>query len=233
MTTPTRLIRLCVASVALAALVSCSSGGSDDAASTTTKVDKTTTTAEATTTTEEETTTTEAGGDDASAQLATLLLTADDLGPTFAERDVNDDGEGPCGGKIDDDFPPALKVQAAYQSDELQLAMQQDLRVFESEDAASAAFDGFVQAVSCGADTTDGTFVLGEPTDVTDQVGQKATAVTITADGSEGVGVVVHYSDLIATYQFQGATGAAEAAGIASPIDIVAGNVSDIVDTIG
>ena len=232
MTTPTRFVRIVVASAALAVLVSCSSGGSDEAdTTTTTKVEKTTTT-EATSNTEEETTTTEAG-DDPSAQLATLLITADDLGPTFVEREANDDGEGPCGGKVDDDFPPAVKAQAAFQSDELQLAMQQDLRVFESEDAASAAYDGFVAAVSCGSDTADGSLQLGEPTDVTNEVGQKATAVAITAQGSEGVGVVVHYSDLIATYQFQGATGAADAAGIGSPLDFVKANIAEIVDTIG
>lgn len=233
MTTPTRLIRLGAASVAVALLVSCSSGGSDDSASTTTKPEKTTTEV-TTTTTEEETTTTEAGGDaDVEAKLATLLLTADDLGPTFTEREASDSDEGPCGGDIDSDFPPLVKAQTAFQSDELQLAMQQDLRVFESEDAASTAFDGFVEAVSCGADTTDGSIQLGEPTDVTDQVGQKAVAVSITGDGVEGVGVVVHYSDVIATYQFQGATGAAEASGIASPLEIAAGNVQGIVDTIG
>lgn len=233
MTTPTRLTRFGAAAFAVALLVSCSSGGSDDAGSTTTKVEKTTTT-EATTTTEEETTTTEAGTDDeAEAKLATLLITADDLGPTFTEFETDDSDEGPCGGDIDADFPPLVKAQVAFQSEELQLAMQQDLRIFESEDGASAAFDGFVEAVSCGADTTDPSFQLGEPTDVTNEVGQKAVAVPITGDGVEGVGIVVHYSDVIATYQFQGATGAADAAGIASPLEFAAANVQEIVDTIG
>ena len=219
MTTSTRISKLAAVTFAAALLVGCSSSGSDDAASTTTEA--------------EETTTTEAGEDDPATQLATFLITADDLGPTFVEMEASDSEAGPCGVSVDADYPPALKAQGAFQSEELQLAMQQDLRVFASEDEASAAFDGFVESVSCGADTTDGSIELGEPTDVTDEVGQKAVAVAITGDGIEGVGVVVHYSDLIATYQFQGATGAAETAGIASPLEITAENIQDIVDQIG
>jgi hypothetical protein len=90
-----------------------------------------------------------------------------------------------------------------------------------------------VASVSCGSATTDSTIELGEPTDVTDEIGQKAVAVAITGDGVEGVGVVVVYSDLIATYQFQGATGAADAAEIASPLEIAGANIQDIVDQIG
>lgn len=234
MTTSTRISKLAAVTFAAALLVGCSSSGSDDAASTTTEAEETTTTEEVTTTTEEEeTTTTEAGDDDPATQLATFLITADDLGPTFVEMEASDSEAGPCGVSVDADYPPALKAQGAFQSEELQLAMQQDLRVFTSEDEASAAFDGFVESVSCGADTTDGSIELGEPTDVTDEVGQKAVAVAITGDGIEGVGVVVHYSDLIATYQFQGATGAAEESGIASPLEITAENIQDIVDQIG
>ena len=232
--TTTRTTRLVAAAFAAALLVGCSSsGGSDDAAPTTTKAESTTTTEEVTTTTEEETSTTEAADDDAASQLATLLITADDLGPSFVEMEAGDSDAGPCGVSIDEEFPPALKAQTAFQSEELQLAMQQDLRVFASEEDASAAFDGFVASVSCGSATVDSTIELGEPTDVTDEVGQKAVAVAITGDGIEGVGVVVHYSDLISTYQFQGATGAAEASGIASPLECAAANMSDIVDQIG
>jgi hypothetical protein len=231
-TTSTRIPRVAATAFAIALLVGCSSGGSDDAAATTTEAE-TTTTEEVTTTTEEETTTTEAGDDDPATQLATFLLTADDLGPSFVEREASTSEAGPCGVSVDDEFPPAVKAQRAYESEELQLAMQQDLRVFASEDEASAAFDGFVESVSCGSETTNSSIELGEPTDVTDEVGQKAVALTITGDGVEGVGVVVHYSDLVATYQFQGATGAAEASGIASPLDIAAGNIQDIVDQIG
>jgi hypothetical protein len=235
-TTSTRITRVAAAAFAFALLVGCSSSGSDDAATTTTEVEATTTTEEATTTTtteEEETTTTEAGDDDPASQLATFLITADDLGPSFVEMEASASESGPCGVSVDEEFPPAVKAQTAFQSEELQLAMQHDLRVFASEDDASAAFDGFVDSVSCGSETTNSSIELGEPTDVTDEVGQKAVAVAITGDGVEGVGVVVHYSDLVATYQFQGATGAAEASGIASPLDITAGNIQDIVDQIG
>ncbi|MEZ5179604.1 MAG: hypothetical protein R2746_15345 [Acidimicrobiales bacterium] len=232
MTTPTRPLWIAAAVAMLVVLAGCSSSGGEDAATTTTAAAETTTT-EATTTTEEETTTTETDASDPAEKLSAFLLTADDLGPTFEELDPQSDGEGPCGGNVDDDYPSALKVQAAYQSDELRLAMQQDLRVYESEQAASTAFDGFVEAVSCGADTTSGTFELGEPTDVSDRIGQQATAVSITGDGTEGVGVVVLYSDLVATYQFQGVTGAAEEAGIASPLDITADNIGEIVDAFG
>jgi hypothetical protein len=236
MTTPTRPTRLAAFAIAAALLVSCSSSGSDDAAPSTTEADVTTTTEEATTTTEEETTTTEAAGgdDELTAQLAAFLVTADDLGPTFTEREPSTGDAGPCGVSVDSQFPPELKAQVAFQSDELELAMQQDLRVFATEEDASAAFDGFVEAVSCGDDTADPeSLQLGEPTDVTDQVGQKAVAVALTGDGTEGVGVVVIYSDLIATYQFQGTTGAADAADVGSPLELAAANVQEIVDEIG
>ncbi len=229
-TKPTRLVRIGAASCAVALLVSCSSSGSGDAATSTTTTAKQTTT---TTTEPEVTTTTEPGTDaDTEAKLATLLITADDLGPTFVELDASDSDEGPCGGDIDADFPPLVHAQGAFQSEELQVAMQQDLRVFESETEAATAFDGFVESVSCGSDTVDQSLQLGEPTDVTSDVGQKAVAVSLTGDGVEGVGIVVHYSDVIATYQFQGVTGA-DTSSLPAPLEIAAANIAEIVDQIG
>ena len=189
-----------------------------------------------TTTTEAKTTTT-ASASTPEAKLTTLLMKASTLGPTFTEEAGDTtSGPGPCGADVDKAVAPDYKVSKAYTSDKLQLAAQQVIRVYSSSDVAGQAYTAFVKEVSCGAQGGGGTITLGTPTDITDQLGitgVQATAVTIKGADSEGVGIVATYADLVTTFQFLGAPGAAEAAGAPSPVDIAKGEIQSIVDTIG
>jgi hypothetical protein len=192
---------------------------------------------ETTTTAGDDTTTTTASLDDEGigaleAVLSDLLVTAEELGdPSFVDvgySPEDGDGENVCGVDVDADVPPATVVGRQLESESLQLAFQQELRGYDSIDGAAEAYAAGLEGTSCGT-SPDGTITLTAPQDVTAQVGgDEAFAVGVTGEGIEGVLVAVRVTDVIATFQFAGATGAAEAAGAPDPIDVAAFGVGKL-----
>jgi len=244
--------RAAVAAVVLGlALFGCSDDSSDDA-----ETDDTTPTTEATAdstapadetdtsettsvgTDDTEPTTETTGGGEATteemeAALTELLVTPADVGSGFVEDTYEVGSGGPCGIDPDETYPPDLRVGRALLDEEASLAMLHELRVYDSEETAASAFETGIEAISCGTSPDDPSITISEPQDVTTELGTDAVAASITSPDVEGVIVIAWYSDLISVYQFQGAPGAAEAAGAANPLDIASANTAYIMDTIG
>lgn len=248
-----RALPVAALAVVALSLVGCSSSDGDSAESgsdksTTTKADEKSTTTESEDDAEDDTeddaeddatTTTEAedtdDADQAAAEeaLAELLVTPEDLGEGFTEGPYDPVEGGPCGTDPDVEFPPLFRNGRAMQHEEAQLGMLHELRVYDTDETASSAFEAATFAVGCGADTVDGIFTLGEVTDISEEMGTDAFAVEISGGDIEGVMIVALYSDLLSVYQFQGAPGAAEAAAAPDPLLIAQSNMGAVVETIG
>jgi hypothetical protein len=200
-------------------LAACGDDGDEDTADTadsTTEAeasdDTSTTEAETEDTTAEETTTTEAETDDTTAEepsgdLAGLLLTPEDVGEGFVEQAYETSTEaGPCGTRIDEENPFDAVVGTVLVQEELGLALQHELRTYADEEIAAATFAAAQAALSCGTETAQPGLVLGEVTDVSDQVGAESFAVSATAeaDGVEGGLITVQVGNVLSVYQFQG-----------------------------
>ncbi len=228
-----RLLRPIAGSALAIVLALAACGGDDDAADDTT----TTGAAEETTTTEapeEETTTTAADAGDLEALFDRLLLQPEDLDPTFVDAGYEPSNEGgPCGVSVDDEFPPSAQDGTTLASEEYQLAMVEEIRIYADEAESLAAFQRAVEALSCGPNTEDPTIALGEISDVSDQLGTEGFAVPVTGADVEGAVIVARITDAIVVFQFQGAPGAAEAVGAPQPIEVAAFGVDRIITTVG
>lgn len=212
------------------ALAAC--GGDDDAA------DETTTTTTATSTTGEASTTSEAGtssteGDEETVDLASLLVTPEDVGSSFAEQEYETSTEpGPCGGSIDEDHPYEEIVGSVVVDEEAGRALQHELRAYADEDAAAQVFAASQEELSCGADTTVEGLVLEEVTDVSADVGADAYVVPFenSAEGTEGGLVAVQVGAVVSVYQFQGSATDSEGP---DPLAIVTANVEELQAALG
>lgn len=166
------------------------------------------------------------------ATLSELLVAPADLGPGFIEDEYDVGSGGPCGLDPDEEFSPMVRVGRAMSDAELQLGALHELRVYDSDTTATSAFEAGVTAVSCGTETADPSISLGEVTDVSADVGTDAVAVEITGEGVEGLVIIAGYSDLLAVYQFQGATDA-DTTGVPNPLETAATNMGVIISAIG
>lgn len=204
---------------------------SDDTASDDTAADETEDTTDDTAAEEEPTDDTTAEGE--TGDLSALLLTPEDVGAGFVEQPYETaTGEGPCGVDIDAENPFDAIVGVVITEPELGLGLQHELRTYADADAAGATFAAAQEALSCGAETTDPAIVLGEVTDVTEQVGAEAFAVPITAEaeGVEGGFITVLVGPVVSVYQLQGPAEVEEGP---DPVAIVAANVEALQAELG
>ncbi len=223
------------------ALVAC---GGDDAAdpATTTSTEAVDDTTTSTTEAAEDTTTTTAQAPDTTTGLdveefaTSLLVSVDELNEqgdgSFVDIGYEDiPGPGLCGQEVDAEFPPDVLVGARYGSEPLQLAFQEEIRVYDSAETAQAAYAAGIAALSCGS-SEDGSITIEAPVDVTDAVGgDEAQAFEVGGVDLRGGIVVVLLSDSVVVFQFQG-TLASPTEGIASPIDVAAFGIAKITDAI-
>lgn len=222
---------LLVPAAALALVLSAAAcGDDDDAADTTTTTATTEAPAESSTTTEaeESTETTEAPATD---DLTGLLVTPEDLGEGFTEGEYETSTEvGPCGQEFDDPYESV--VGAVLVNEELELALQHELQSYADEDTAATVLADAQEALSCGADTTTEGVVLGEPSDVSEDVGAPAFALELTneTEGIEGGLVAVQVGAVLSIYQFQGPVGVEEGP---NPQDVVTANVEALMAELG
>jgi len=140
-------------------------------------------------------------------ELSALLVTPEAVGEGFTEETYETSTEpGPCGAMIDAEHPFDSIVGTVLVEQELELALQHEIRSYADAATAEATFNDAQEALSCGTETTVEGVVLGEVTDVTDSIGADAFAVEVTsdADGTEGALVVVLVGPALSVFQFQG-----------------------------
>lgn len=221
-------------------LAGCGGGDDSDAAETTTtteeEVEETTTTTEAE---EESTTTSEAeepesddpSNEDLLAVIEPLVITADEISDQFGtgEWEADVDSSSPCDQDPDDTYPPAAQTGTVVGSDDLNLYLRQDIRVYSTIGDAEAVLELAAEAFSCGADTTDPSLELGPVTDVSDEVGVDAFAVEVLQDGDPGSLIVALYSDVVVSFQFVGDGDVAATEGIPSPLEVATFGVEKII----
>jgi len=221
-----RLSAAIIAATTLVALTSCSSDSKSsattekatvttDAADTTvaetdapTTTEAPETTAETTETTTAETTAETTGDttDDVEAILQELLLTPEEVGPTFVE-DTYEGGDGttPCGINVDGQFPSIAKVGTQIDNADPAVALQEEIHVYNTDDEAQGAFNLASTGFACG--TVDG-ITFGDLTDVSDDFGLPSYGITVTSEGVEGVIFLALESDAVIVLQFQQEAGA-------------------------
>jgi hypothetical protein len=147
-----------------------------------------------------------------------LLLTAEEIGPTFSESEfVGGDGTTPCGVDVESQHPTVATAGTQLNSDDPELVMVQEIKAYETEEEAAAAFALATTGFDCGSG--DG-FEFGDVTDVSAELGTEAFALTVASDVSEGAMFVALYSDAIVIMQFQQRAGAAPPVGIDDPTTI-------------
>ncbi|HEV7720318.1 MAG TPA: hypothetical protein VGO60_03495 [Iamia sp.] len=174
---------------------------------------------------------TEAG--EPAGDLSTLLVTPEAVGEGFTEQPYETSTEGgPCGAMIDEEYPFDAIVGTVLVEEELELALQQEIRTYADAATAEETFNYAQEALSCGAETTTEGLVLGEVTDVTDSIGADAFAVEVTAeaDGTEGALVVVLVGPALSVFQFQGPADVDDGP---DPVAIVAENTTALQAELG
>lgn len=165
------------------------------------------------------------------AYLTPFLIAPQDLGPAWGASPWQPtEGGGLCGVDVDAEHPVFAHVGTVLSPADADLALEQEFRAYATIDAAAAAFERGRESLSCGESTVDpsrGT--LTEVIDVTDDVGAPAFAVGVTGEGFSGSVFVALVSDTLASFEFVGATGAAEEFGAPDPTDVTAFGVEKLV----
>ena len=166
-------------------------------------------TTEETTDATTESTTEETTGDttdDVEAILQELLLTPEEVGPTFVE-DTYEGGDGttPCGINVDGQFPSIAKVGTQIDNADPAVALQEEIHVYNTDDEAQGAFNLASTGFACG--TVEG-ITFGDLTDVSDDLGLPSYGITVTSEGVEGVIFLALESDAVIVLQFQQEAGA-------------------------
>ena len=165
------------------------------------------------------------------AYLEPFFIDPIELGSTWVESEWRP-AEGPngCGVDVDAELPPFAHFGRLMAPTDAELQLEEEFRVYESIQGAEAAFARGREAVSCGEDTVDpsvGTFT--EVVDASTEVGAPAYAVGAIGEGFEGTLVVALVSDVVVSFEFVGATGAAEAFDAPSPGEIAAYGVGKLI----
>lgn len=203
-------------------LVAC--GGGDDEEPSDETTSSTTSTTEAT----EETTSTI--GD--AVALDDFLLDIDEIGDTDFNSGLEEVSyetstePNPCGERTDEQLPPQGIAGVVYAETGLQLAFQQEIRLYEDGDQASEAFDLGIANLGCGT-SEDGSITIAEPVDVTDEVGGfRAVAIEVSG-GIQGLLIVVDHQDVVVSFQFQ--AGPESSLGVApDPLEVAAAGIDKI-----
>lgn len=174
-----------------------------------------------------------AAEEDPAGDLTGLLVTPEDVGDGFAEDVYETSTEpGPCGTSIDTDYPYDTIVGTVVVEQELQLALQHELRTYADEATAGETFAYAQDALSCGTETAVEGVGLGEVTDVSSDIGADAFVVEVTSatDGTEGALVVVLVGPVLSVFQFQGPAGVEDGP---DPVAIVSANTAALQAELG
>lgn len=166
--------------------------------------------------------------DEIAAVLQTLLLTPADIGPSFIEAEWPGPADStPCGVNVDDLVPYGAITGILMTSESLQLALVQSIRRYEQASDAEAAFATGLEGLGCGSGQG---VTIGDSVDLTDQLGVTSVAFQLTGDGFQTVLILAVVTASLVTFQFQGAPGAAEAAGLLTPVQIADIGMQRILD---
>jgi hypothetical protein len=215
---------------------SSSSDGAKDTKSTTTAEAKTTTTEAPTTTATPTTTTATATDDKVQAFVEQQLITPNDIGiEGFTSSTPSQSAAAPCGLKLDDEHPPEAKAAVFLANDQLQLGVQEAIRVYPTIKDAQQAFNDIIgpSGLGCGK-STDGSITIGKGLDVSSELtpaGAKLTAAGYQLKSDEQVGsaFVVVYSDSLVTFQFGASTSASQSASTPNPLDVAKAGIAKLV----
>lgn len=144
--------------------------------------------------------------DDVETILRGLLLTPEEVGPTFVE-DTYEGGDGttPCGINVEGQFPSIAKVGTRIDNADPAVAMLEEIHVYNTDEEAQGAFNLASTGFACG--TVEGV-TFGDLTDVSDDFGLPSYGITVTSEGVEGVIFLALESDAVIVLQFQQEAGA-------------------------
>ncbi|KAA1417134.1 hypothetical protein F0U44_18380 [Nocardioides humilatus] len=235
----TRTAAVSAALLSLTFLAGCGGGDGDDDKKSDDKVTETVTptpsetpTTEATApTTDSSATPMDPTGDVTQEQLDAALLTAEEVGAGFVLGTYTDTDDPPLcdpdGTPLDEQFPPQVTGGVELDHSDGIAAIQEELAIYESDEAAATAFAAGLAGLNCTDGTTgDGTAVtIGAPQDVTANVDTTglgtSTAYEITSESFQGVLIVTLAHRVILATSFA-ATPDADTSAFPNPIDVQA-----------
>lgn len=159
--------------------------------------------------------------------LASLLVTAEDVDDAFVDQPYEPSSEGgPCGASIDAEYPYDDIAGSVVVDEALGLGLQHELRLYADADAAATAFDFSRTTFDCG-ETEEGV-VIDAPVDSTEQIGADSYIVGVTDPaGTSGGVIVVLVGPVISVYQFQGPADLPDDEGPDTE-PIITGNVAEL-----
>ncbi|MCU1401660.1 MAG: hypothetical protein JWN62_4769 [Acidimicrobiales bacterium] len=167
--------------------------------------------------------------DELIAQLEPLLLTPEEVGPSFVKQPFSDPPGGtPCGIEVESTYPAYAITGTELVEPEPLLAMLEEVRVYPSRDDAAAAYKLAVTGFSCGS--AEG-LTLGTPTDLSSQLGVTGVGISLATDQYEGAIVIAQDRDAIFVFQFQAAIGA-DTSSVPDPATVATAGIKKINDAL-
>jgi len=170
-------------------------------------------------------------GDITVEQVNAALLTPGEVSPDFVLGTwTSEDSPPPCdasGTPVDVTIPPSVEGGTEMGTSDGQIAMSEEIAIYESEDVAADAFALGTAGLACSTATLpDGTTAtIAPPEDVSAQVNTSgigtSTAWQITGDGYEVLLVATLSGRIILACTFSAATDA-DTSALPNPVDIAA-----------
>lgn len=168
-------------------------------------------------------------GDITLEQVNAALLTPAEVSPDFVLGDwTNEDSPPPCeptGTPVDVTIPPSVEGGVEMGTSDGQIAMSEEIAIYESEDLASEAFSLGSAGLDCTTATLpDGTTAtISAPEDVSSQVNANgigtSTAWQVTGDGYEVLLVATLSGRIVLACTFSSATDA-DTSALPNPVDV-------------
>lgn len=168
-------------------------------------------------------------GDITLEQVNAALLTPAEVSPDFVLGNwTNEDSPPPCepeGTPVDVTIPPSVEGGVEMGTSDGQIAMSEEIAIYETEDLASEAFSLGSAGLDCTTATLpDGsTATISAPQDVSSQVNANgigtSTAWQVTGDGYEVLLVATLSGRIVLACTFSSATDA-DTSALPNPVDV-------------